>query len=75
MLKTWLKEAGIKDVGTYFGLSKPKKELDLMQIPYKNISIKSYMHGYRKLKYIVIHKLCNIIMDKIVKGRIIRLEF
>ena len=75
MLKTWLKEAGIKDVGAYFGLSKPKKELDLMQIPYKNISIKSYMHGYRKLKYIFIHKICNIIMDKIVKGRIIRLDF
>ena len=75
MLKTWLKEAGIKDVGAYFGLSKPKKELDLMQIPYKNISIKSYMHGYRKLKYIFTHKICNIIMDKIVKGRIIRLDF
>lgn len=75
MLKTWIKEAGIKDVGTYFGLTKPQKELDEANVPYKGISVKSYMHGYRKLKYRPIHKLCNILMDKIVKGRIVRIDF
>jgi len=75
MLKTWIKEAGIKDVGTYFGLGNPKKELDEAGVKYQNLSVKSYMHGYRKLKYCFIHKLCNILMDKVVKGRIVRIDF
>ena len=75
MLKTWIKEAGIKDVGTFFGLAKPQKELNEAGVKYQNLSIKSYMHGYRKLKYRFIHKLCNILMDKVVKGRIVRIDF
>ena len=75
MLKTWIKEAGIKDVGTYFGLSKLQKESNAENVPYKSVTVKSYMHGYRKLKYRFIHKLCNILMDKVVKGRIIKIDF
>ena len=75
MLKTWIKEAGIKDVGTYFGLGKPKEELLEAGVPIKGLSVKSYMHGYRKLRYRFIHRLCNVLMDKIVKGRIVRIDF
>ena len=75
MLKTWLKEAGIKDVGAFFGLSKPIKELNEAKVPNKTIIVKSYMHGYRKLKYRFIHKLCNILMDKVVKSRIVRIDY
>ncbi len=73
MLKTWIKEAGIKDVGAYFGLNNPTKEL--IEIPNKNIQIKSYMHGYRKLKYRFIHKIFNIVMEHIVKARIVKITF
>ncbi len=75
MLRTWIKEAGIKDVGTYFGLNDPIKELNAAGVPNQGISVKSYMHGYRKLEYRLIHKLFNVLMDKIVKARIVRIDF
>lgn len=75
MLRTWIKEAGIKDVGTYFGLNDPIKELNAAGVPSQGISVKSYMHGYRKLKYRLVHKLFNVLMDKIVKARIVRIDF
>ena len=75
MLKTWIKEAGIKDVRTYFGLNNPVKELNNAGIKNKNIYVKSFMHGYRKLKYCFIHKIFNILMERVVKGRIVRIDF
>ena len=75
MLKTWIKEAGIKDVGAYFGLNDPIKELNQLGVKNNNISTKSFMHGYRKLKYRFIHKIFNILMEKVVKGRIVRIDF
>ena len=75
MLKTYIKQAGIKDVGTYFGLSNPIKELNQANLPNKGIHVKSYMHGYRKLHYRPLHKVFNLLMGKVVKGRIVRIDF
>lgn len=75
MLKTWIKEAGIKDVGAYFGLNDPIRELNEAGVPNKGIQVKSYMHGYRKLKYRFSHRIFNVLMEKVVKGRIVRIDF
>lgn len=75
MLRTFIKEAGIKDVGAFFGLDKPEEEIRKAQIRCDAIQVKSYMHGYRKLKYSFLHKLFNILMENVVKGRIVRLDF
>lgn len=75
MLKTWIKEAQIKDVGAYFGVS-DTNELLKWSNNFKSVSSKSYMNGYRKLENIRwIYKLLNKIADKYVEMQIIKIEF
>ena len=68
MLKTWIKEAEIKDVEAYFGVSNPEKELANWSDNFKSISSKSYMNGYRKLDNIKwIYKVLNKLADNYVE--------
>ena len=48
MLKTWVKQAGIKDVGAYFSVKDAKRELERWS-PLLSVSSRGYMQGYRKL--------------------------
>ena len=49
MLKTWVKQAGIKDVGAYFSVKDAKEELERWS-PLLSVSSRGYMQGYRKLE-------------------------
>ena len=49
MLKTWLKDAEIKDVGAYFAVSDAKKELSAWDSR-MTVSSRGYMLGYHDLK-------------------------
>lgn len=76
MLKTWIKEAEIKDVGAYFGVSNAREELSSWSNNFKSISSKSYMNGYRKLDNIKwIYKLLNKLADSYVEMQIVKIEF
>ena len=48
MLKTWIKDAKIKDVGAYFAVADAKKELSGWA-PGLRVSTKGYMLGYQSL--------------------------
>ena len=49
MLKTWVKQAGIKDVGAYFSVKDAKGELESWS-PLLSVSSCGYMRGYQKLE-------------------------
>ena len=49
MLKTWIKEADIKDVGAYFAVKDAEKELLPRSSHFAEVSHKSYMRGYRDI--------------------------
>ena len=49
MLKTWIKDAEIKDVGAYFAVSDPKRELSPWDSRLR-VSGRGYMLGYNDLK-------------------------
>ena len=49
MLKTWLKDADIKDVGAYFAVSDAKNELSAWDGSLR-VSSRGYMLGYNDLK-------------------------
>ena len=71
MMKTWLKEAGITDVGAFFCVN------DESELKKWNVSSKSYMRGYRDIypRVNLIHKLLIKLCDSYVRMRIIRIEF
>ena len=76
MRKTWLKEAGITDVGAYFSLEDPK-ELSLWSGSFRQVVSRSYMRGYRDIYNDVslLHKLMIRFCDGLVKMRIVRISF
>ena len=76
MTKTWLKEAGITDVGAYFSLEDPK-ELSLWSGSFRQVVSRSYMRGYRDIYNDVslLHKLMIRFCDGLVKMRIVRISF
>ncbi len=76
MRKTWLKEAGITDVGAYFSLE-DESELKSWSGRFSSVSAKSYMRGYRDIYRDVgaIHKLMLRFCDGTVKMKIVRLAF
>jgi O-methyltransferase involved in polyketide biosynthesis len=76
MRKTWLKEAGIKDVSAYFSLE-DKKEVENWSSSFSNVSEKSYMRGYRDIYNDVslFHKLMLIFCDRFVRMKIVKIEF
>lgn len=77
MLKTWVKQAGIKDVGAYFSVKDAKEELERWS-PLLSVSSRGYMQGYRKLEgpgVRPIHRLLAKIADGPLHLQIVRVEF
>ena len=76
MTKTWLKEAGIADVGAFFSLE-DKDELTNWSDDFASVTAKSYMRGYRDIYKDVslFHKLMIKFCDSFVKMQIIKITF
>ena len=76
MRKTWLKEAGITDVGAFFSME-DERELTGWCGRFRSVSAKSYMRGYRDIYRDVglFHKLMLRFCDSTVKMKIVRIEF
>lgn len=76
MTKTWLKEAGIKDVSAFFSLN-DEHELESWSEHFASVSAKSYMRGYRDIYPDVnlFHKLMIHFCDSLVKMKIVKIEF
>ncbi len=76
MTKTWLKEAGIKDVSAFFSIES-YAELESWNRDFKRVSAKSYMRGYRDIYREVglFHKLMIRFCDSFVKMIIVKVEF
>ena len=77
MLKTWVKQAGIKDVGAYFSLKDAKEELECWS-PLLYVSSCGYMQGYQKLEgqgIRPIHRLLAKIADGPLHLQIVRVRF
>ena len=77
MLKTWVKQAGIRDVGAYFSVRDPARELS----PWTDriaVSSRGYMQGYQKLRgpgIRPVHRLLARLADGPLKLQIMRIEF
>ena len=77
MLKTWVKQAGIRDVGAYFSVRDPARELS----PWTDriaVSSRGYMQGYQKLRgpgIRPVHRLLARLADGPLKLQIVRIEF
>ncbi len=77
MLKTWVKQAGIRDVGAYFSVRDPARELS----PWTDriaVSSRGYMQGYQKLRgpgIRPVHRLLARLADGSLKLQIVRIEF
>ena len=76
MRKTWLKEAGITDVGAFFSLEDEKK-LAGWSSCFASVTAKSYMRGYRDIYRNVnlLHKLMIRFCDSLVKMKIVKIEY
>ena len=76
MRKTWLKQAGIKDVDAYFSLKDPM-ELKSWNVNIRKVTSRSYMRGYRDIFHEVglFHKLMILFCDHLVRMRIVKVEF
>lgn len=75
MLKTWIKQAEIKDVGAYFYVNELK---DLADWKYVRATSRGYMLGYFPLEGTNvkgIHRLLAKIGDGVIGMKIVRLEF
>ena len=77
MLKTWIKDAKIKDVGAYFAVSDAKAEL-LLWSEKLQISSRGYMLGYNDLKDPSVSSFFRLLAkigDEKMKMQIVRLDF
>ena len=76
MTKTWLKEAGIKDVSAFFSLN-DEHELESWSEHFASVSAKSYMRGYRDIypNVNLFHKMMIHFCDSLVKMKIVKIEF
>ena len=76
MRKTWLKEAGITDVGAFFSLE-DEAELRGWSDRFSSVTAKSYMRGYRDICSSVglLHKLMIRFCDALVKMKIVKISF
>jgi len=76
MLKTWVKEAGITDIGDWFSVEDPDR--DLSWLKHTTISSRGYMLGYQDLRHPSVPGLFRLLArlgDGFMKMRIIRLDF
>lgn len=77
MTKTWLKEAGIKDVDAYFSVGNADKEI----APWSNtfhVSYRGYMLGYQSLNVPSVKKFYRFLAkvgDNLMKMKIVRIDF
>ena len=76
MMKTWLKEAGIRDVGAFFSLENPD-ELKMWDGHFAAVTSRSYMRGYRDIYHEVglFHRLMIRFCDSLVKMIIVKIQF
>ena len=76
MRRTWLKEAGITDVGAYFSLE-DESELNTWSDRFASVTAKSYMRGYRDIYRDVgaFHKLMLRFCDSAVNMKIVKIQF
>ncbi len=77
MLKTWVRQAGIRDVGAYFSVQDAEKELPAWSDRI-TVSSRGYMLGYQDLRgpgISNIHRLLARIADGPLKLQIVRIEF
>ncbi len=75
--KTWLKVAKIKNVGSYFAVSKAKKDLSPWSEKIE-VSSRGYMLGYNDLKDPSVSKLFRFMAklgDGFMKMQIVRIDF
>lgn len=77
MLKTWIKDAEIKDVGAYFALSDAKREVSAWNKKL-TVSSRGYMRGYNDLKDASVggfFRLLSKIGDGMMKMQIVKIQF
>ena len=77
MLKTWIKDAKIQDVGAYFAVSDAKAELSPWSEKLQ-ISSRGYMLGYNDLKDPSVSSFFRFLAkigDEKMKMQIVRLDF
>ena len=76
MTKTWLKEAGIREVDALFSLEQ-ESELNAWSSRFASVGAKSYMRGYRDIYRDVglPHKLMIRFCDSLVRMKIVRIAF
>ena len=77
MLKTWIKNAKIQDVGAYFAVSDAKSELSSWA-PNLRVSSRGYMLGYNDLKdpsVSAFFRFLEKVGDGTMRMQIVRLEF
>ena len=77
MLKTWIKSAKIQDVGAYFSVEDPEKELRDWA-PGLRVSQRGYMLGYHDLKDPSVSgffRFLSKVGDGRMKMRVVRLDF
>ena len=77
MLKTWLKDAGIQDVGAYFAVADAKKELSAWDSRLQ-VSSRGYMLGYNDLRVPSVSGFFRFLAkvgDGMMKMQIVRLAF
>ena len=76
MLSTWIKQAEIQNVGAYFSVADPQKELAGLSSHFESVSAKSYMRGYRDLQGLrLLYRFMNWLADHMMKMRIIKISF
>lgn len=77
MLKTWIKSAGIQDVGAYFAVSNAADELSCWS-DRLSVSSRGYMLGYNDLKDPSVSGFFRFLArvgDNMMKMQIVRLSF
>ena len=76
MMRTWLREAGITDVGAFFSLE-DEAELRTWSDHFASVTARSYMRGYRDIYRDVgaFHKLMIRFCDRLVKMKIVQIQF
>ena len=77
MLKTWIKDAKIQDVGAYFSVSDAKAELSAWS-PAISVSSRGYMLGYNDLSNPSVSGFFRFLAkvgDKRMKMQIVKIEF
>ena len=77
MLKTWVKQAGIRDVGAYFSVKDARRELEPWS-PLFSVSSRGYMLGYQSLHDPAVrpvHRLLAKLADGPMHLQIVRIDF